>query len=134
MASRRAAAGLAIVVIAWWLVIAAAVAQLLPAPAVSAPKGSARASAGQAARIHLPGLPDLPVPVERAAFEEYRRGVRESDEEAIDHAFAAYEWIRVSHRQAVRVTATDGEAVEVELLDGAHAGRRAWMTLRQVSS
>lgn len=71
--------------------------------------------------------------VERAAFEEYRRGVRESDEEVLDHAFAVYEWIRVSHRQAVRVTATDGEAVEVELLDGAHASRRVWMTSRQVS-
>src|SRR5688500_9550157 len=84
------------IVVIWWLLIAAVAAQTLPAAVASAPKADAGLAVGQTARIHLPGLSWLPIPVERAAFDEAERGYRESDDDAIEHAFTAYEWIRVS--------------------------------------
>jgi hypothetical protein len=127
-----AVVSLTVIVLPWWLLIGAAV-QTLPAPAASAPKAGAEVSFGQTARIHLPGLSSLPIPVERVAFDESQRGFRESDEDAIEHAFTAYAWIEVSHHQSVRVVAIDGGAVEVELLEGRHAGHRGWLKTRQLS-
>jgi hypothetical protein len=126
--------GLTIVVVTWWLLIAGAVVPAMPAPVASSPKTGSGPAVGQAARVNLPGLDWLPIPVDRTAFDESQRGYRESDEDAIEHAFTAYEWIRVSHGQAVRVVAVDGEAIEVELLDGGHAGRRGWVKSRQLTT
>jgi hypothetical protein len=67
------------------------------------------------------------------AFDEVQRGYRESNEALIDHAYTAYEWIEVSHGQAVRIVTPDGDAVEVELLEGRYQGRRGWLTARQIS-
>jgi hypothetical protein len=75
----------------------------------------------------------LPIPVERVGFDESQRGYRESSEEGIDHAHTAYEWIAVSHGQAVRIITRDGDAVEVELLGGWRAGRRGWLKNAQLS-
>jgi hypothetical protein len=89
--------------------------------------------AGEVARLYQPGMPYWPIPVERQAFDEYQRGSRESDEGAIEHAFAAFEWFEVAHGQAVRVVEVEGEAVQVELLDGQNAGRRGWLKPRHLS-
>jgi hypothetical protein len=85
-------------VAAWWLLAGGAVALMLPAPAV-----------------------------ERAAFDLAQRAYRESDEAMLEDAFSAYEWIAVTHRQEVLVVTVDGDVVEVELFDGAYAGRRGWL-------
>jgi hypothetical protein len=85
------------------------------------------------ARIKQPGIPNWPIPVERAAFDTYYRGARESDETAIDAAFEMSEWIEVSDRQPVRIVQVDGEAVQVELVDGAFAGRRGWVKPRHLA-
>jgi len=109
----------------WWLTIVVA-AHCVPAPAESAPK------IGATATIQVAGLPSLPIPVERTAFDLAQRGFRESDEDAIDRAFTEFEWIAVSHGQTVRIVTLDGNAVEAEVLEGVHAGRRGWHLLRQL--
>jgi hypothetical protein len=126
--------GLVVAVVAWWLLIGAAVALTLPAPASSAtatptPFGVA---AGRDARLHQPGMPSWPIPVERAAFDDARRGFQESDEDLIERAFATSEWLDASHGQAVTIVAVDGDAVQVELLEGTFRGRRAWLLPRHL--
>jgi hypothetical protein len=114
-------------VVTWWLLLAMVIAHVLPASVESA----------TSEYVNLPGFVSadsrLPIPVERVAFDESQRGYRESDEEAIDHAFTVYEWIEVSHRQAVRIVTWDGEAAEIELLEGRHTGRRGWLKAAQLS-
>src|SRR5215204_2051509 len=98
--------GLAGVVIAWWL--------LLGGAAVSATLTPFTAAPGQRARIRQPGIRDWPVPTTRLAFEGFQRGVRESDESAINDAFTDGEWLAVNHGDDVRIVAVNGEVVEVE--------------------
>lgn len=126
--------GLTIVVVTWWLLIAGVVVPALPAPAASAPKTRPVLAVGLTVPVHLPGMDWLPIPVDRAAFDESQRGYRESDGDAIEHAFTAYEWVRISHGQAVRVISIDGETIEIELLDGTYAGRRGWVKTRQLTT
>ena len=121
-----------LVVVAWWLTIAAIVVATVPRPVVSAPRGGPIV-AGQVARINLPGLPSLPIPVSRVAFDELRLAYRESDEDAIERASRATAWLDVSHGQAVRVEMVDGGAVEVTVLEGKSTGRQGWMLTRQLS-
>ena len=70
--------------------------------------------------------------MERAPFDESQLGYRESDEAAIEQAFTACEWIRVSHYDAVRVVTVDGEAIQVEMLEGPHIGRQGWLQSRHL--
>lgn len=115
--------GLAALVATWWLLIAAVVVASLPARVVSAPRAPAVLESGRTARIEQPGMPDWPIPVERAAFDELRRAYRESDEQAIERAAQATAWIVVSH----------GEAVQVVILEGEYAGQRGWLLRRHIS-
>ena len=124
--------GLVVAVVAWWLVIGGALALTLPAPARSATPTPFAVAAGRDARIHQPGMPSWPIPVERAAFDDARRGFQESDEDLIERAFATSDWLDASHGQAVTIVAVDGEAVQVELLEGPHHGRRAWLLTRHL--
>ena len=124
---RPAARGLASVVVVWWLLLGAVMVWLMPEPLASA------RSKGQIARIHQVGLRQLPIPASRAGFDAFQRGVRESDEDLIDDAFVVSEWIYVTPGQEVRIVTVDGDAVEIELLDGPYAGRRAWLGTKNVS-
>jgi hypothetical protein len=117
---------LTVVVVSWWLILSAVTVWLLPEPTVSA------SAEGQIAYIHQVGLPRLPIPVSRAGFDAFQRGVREADEDAIDDAFAVSEWIHVIPGQAVRILQVDGDAIELQVLDGVHAGRRAWVRASNV--
>jgi hypothetical protein len=74
-----------------------------------------------------------PVPTTRLAFDEFQRGTRESDETAIEAAFADTEWLAVNHGDVVQVVGIDGEVVEVELLGGGYAGRRVWLQQRHLT-
>lgn len=129
----RTNAALTAIVVVWWLLIAGAVVLTLPQRAASAPRASVVYVAGQTARIHQPGMASWPIPVERLAFDESRRGFREGDEAAIDHAFDAFAWIQVSHHEAVRILVVDGDAIQVELLDGRSAGHRGWLTAKHLT-
>jgi len=119
-------------VMIWWLLIAGVIIHVAPAPAASSPGPLKGSAPGQRARIHQPGIPHWPIPVEREAFDDFQRGTRESDEDAIDRAFAISEWIPVEHDQAVVVIEVGREAVHVELLEGQHAGRRGWLQARNL--
>ena len=130
--SRRPSTWLVVAVVLWWLLIGGAVALSLPSPARSAAQGPLVAVPGQHARIHQPGMPSWPIPVSRAGFDAFQRGARESDEAVMDEAFQVSEWISASHGQEVRIVAVEGEAVQVELLEGAYAGRRAWVKPRHL--
>jgi len=103
----------------------------MPAPAESAATGFSVAD-GKRAHVSIPGVRTLPVAVERPAHETFYRGARESDEDAIEAAFAMSEWIEVADGQAVRILAVDGEASQIELLEGPYAGRRAWLKTRRL--
>jgi hypothetical protein len=129
---RSVPVGLAISVATFWLLIAGAVAALLPAVAASTPGGAFVAVPGLAAHINQPGMPSWPIPVDRGAYDEADRGFRESDDDAIEHAFAASEWIQVSDGQAVRIVEVDGEAHHVELLEGRNVGRQGWLKTRHL--
>jgi hypothetical protein len=124
-------------VAAWWLLIAGAVALLLPAPAVAVPRGATRPTAGVTAHVDLPGMVLqrnwFPIPVQRAGFDLAQRAYRENDDAMLEEAFSAYEWIAVTHRQAVFVITVDGEVVRVQLLDGPDAGWRGWLKISQLA-
>ncbi len=127
-----AVVGLAVWVVTGWFLVAGAVALMPPAPAAATSMAGFVAVPGLTARIHQPGIPGWPIPVDRAAYDAYERGFRESDDEAIEHAFAAFEWIEVAHRQAVKIVEVDGEAVRVELLEGRNVGRHGWLKPRHL--
>jgi hypothetical protein len=119
---------------AWWLLVAAVLFFALPAPTSSELREAPHRLIGQQqARVHLPAMRDLPVPTSRLAFDEFQRGVRESDEAAIDAAFEMAEWVAVNHGDDVHVVAFDGETVEIELLEGSYTGRHAWVLRRQLT-
>jgi hypothetical protein len=130
--SRRPSTGLVIAVVLWWLLIGGAVALSLPSSARSAVRGPLAIVPGQTAHIHQPGMPSWPVPVNRAGFDAFQRGARESDEAAMEEAFQVSAWISASHGQEVRIVAVDGDAVQIELLEGAYMGRRAWVKPRHL--
>jgi hypothetical protein len=125
--------GLAVLVLAWWVSIGTVVVATLPASVASAPRREFVVAPGQTARIEQPGMTYWPIPADRAAFDEIRRGYQEGDEDAIERASRATTWLKVSHGEAVRVLAVDGEAVQVEMLDGASAGHRGWLLKRHLS-
>ena len=124
--------GVVVAVVGWWLLIGGVTALTLPPPALSATPEPFAVMVGVTARINQPGLPTWPIPVERGAFEEAQRGFRESDEDAIEHAFSAFEWIQVAHGQAVTIVAVDGEAVQIKLLGWPNSGQTAWLKPRQL--
>jgi hypothetical protein len=130
---RTGVIGLGIFSATCWLVIVGALVLMMPAPGAAAPKGGGILVPGWTAHVNQPGMPDWPIPVDRRAYDEYHRGFRASDEEAIEHAFAASEWIKVRDRQAVRIVDVDGEAVQVELLEEPSAGRRGWLKPRHLA-
>jgi hypothetical protein len=121
------------IVVVWWLLIAAAVVVTLSPSATSAPGAGAAPIPGRQARIHQPRIEAWPVPVDRQAFDLARRGFHESDDALVDRAFESFEWVRVSHGDPVRIVTVDGEAVEVEFLDGPHSGRRGWVQPRHLT-
>ena len=129
----RPAVAFVVAVVAWWLLIGGAVALTMPLPAASATPAPFAVAAGRTARVHQPGMPSWPIPVERQAFDEARRAFEESDEAALEHAFSAFEWIQVEHGVAVTILSVDGEAVHVELLEGPRLGRRGWLRPRHLS-
>lgn len=120
------------VVIGWWIALAAIVTLLLAAPAASSPGAIYRPMPGVKAHIKQPGMRSWPIPVSRLGFDAYNRGFAESDEDAIEFAFAVSEWIEVTDRTPVRIVTVDGEAVQIEILDGPWSGRQGWVKPRHL--
>src|SRR5688572_5502922 len=125
--------GLAILVVAWWLSVAAVVVAVLPESAVSAPRAAFVVAPGRVAEIEQPGMSTWPIPVERAAFDALRRAYVEGDEDAIEQASRATAWLWVVHGEGVHVVSVDGEAVQVSMLEGENIGKRGWLLKRHLS-
>jgi hypothetical protein len=98
---------LAVIVAAWWALLVGALAIAFPLPTQPAAAGGFTPVPGADAHIRALGPPGWPIPGERA--------------------LAAYAWVDVRDREAVRIVAVDAEAVQVELLEGRNAGRRGWL-------
>ena len=129
---RQRAFGLAGLVVIWWLLIAGAVAHMLPPRVWSASPRSLVLEPGRYADIRQPDLPDWPLPTSREAYDEFQRGVMEGNEDVMDHAFVIAPWVKVNDGDGVRIVTVDGDLVEVELLDGKGAGHLAWLTSRRL--
>jgi hypothetical protein len=117
--------GLGVLVAAWWLLIAAAVAPLLPSP-------GARLLPGHRAHIAR-GMRDWPIPTSRLAFDTFQRGYAAADDAAQAEALARAGWVTVNDGDAVQIVAIDGEVVEIQLLEGGYVGRLAWLKQRQLT-
>lgn len=64
--------------------------------------------------------------VDQAGQRAWDRAYADRDQRGQDRAFALFETLHVTGSPRVRVTARDGELMQVELLDGPLAGRRGW--------
>ena len=131
---RRIGAGtaaLGLAVAAWWLLIVGSVVGTVPAPAVVAQIPDF-VSPGRSVQISVSPRVRWSIPVSRAEFDAYNLAVDMRDETALDSSYAATEWIPVADLEIVRIVQVDGEAVQVELQDGAFAGRRGWLKARQL--
>ena len=133
--SRSVAIGsaLALVVIGWWLLLGGAVLWLIPREASATPSIPFAAIPGQAARIHQPGMPSRSILASRLGLDRFQHRIRQSDEQPIEDAFTASEWITISHGLAVRIAAIDGVTAQVELLEGTYVGHLAWLEMRDLA-
>ena len=125
----RSLLGLVVVVASWWLVIFGMVALLAPSRARAA---SSPIVAGRMATIYAPPLQAWPIPIERSTFDDYHRAFGADDEGALTEVVSRPGWVTVADRQRVSVVVVDGEAAQVEILDGPHAGGRGWLKTRQL--
>jgi hypothetical protein len=123
---------LAIAVLGWWLLLGAAIAWLVSEPAVSATPTPFTGVPGQTARIHRPAVPAHPIAANRAGLDAFQRSIRENDEGLLEEAYMVSNWFAVGHGQMIRITAVDGDAIQIELLEGPYAGRPAWVATQDL--
>src|SRR5688572_1472438 len=115
-----------------WLVIFGAIVLAVPTVSTPANRLALAVETGHAAHLHAPPLTEWPIPVGRMEFDAYNLALDSDDEVAIAKVEAIADWIIVAADQAVLVLYVDGDAVQVELLDGADAGRRGWLKRRHL--
>jgi len=122
-----ATASLTVIVVSWWALIAAVTVLTAPTPE-QAPKIAAFGSPnGRSVSISVPSRVAWTIPTDRVTFDDYYHAVWVDDGDAINEALSRPGWIAVADGQAVRIVAIVPEAVQVELLDGQHAGETGWM-------
>ena len=127
-----AVGGVAVIVATWWLLISGSIALAAPMPAARDQLPDLAVAPGGLAHIHAPPLVAWSIPVNRQEFEAYNLAFAMDEDAALEAAIAATEWIAVTQGQEVRVIQIDGAATQVELLDGADAGRRGWLLTRHL--
>jgi hypothetical protein len=119
---------LTILFAAWWLLASWAVVWIMPeSTASAAPTPNRIVSAGVAVRIAQPGRPPFPIARDRSAFDAMQSGAFALDESTITLGVVTFEWIKVEHGQKAYVIALDGDAAQIEMLEGEYAGDRAWI-------
>jgi hypothetical protein len=124
--------GLMAVVMGFWLVVLGVVSLTAPAPAKAARTPAPVVLVGGLVHIYAPPLKEWPIPIDRETFDDYQRAVRESDDGRITEVIERPGWVPVADRQQVRVVVVDGNAVQIELVDGESAGARGWLLKRQL--
>ncbi len=115
-----------------WLVIFGAIA--LARTATARPAAGFAIEPGHLAHLNAPPLTEWTIPVGRMQFDAYQLALDADDEEALAKVTAVTEWITVTDQQVVLVLRVDGNAIQVELLDGTDVGRQGWLKRRQLSS
>jgi hypothetical protein len=118
---------------AFWLLIIGAILLTVPTPEQVAKTSTFGSPIGRLAYIYVPSGVPWTIPIGRATFDDYYRAAWDDDGDAIAEALKRPGWIPVADRQAVRIVDIDGAAVQVELLDGQHAGIRAWLKVHHLS-
>jgi hypothetical protein len=114
-------------VLASWLMIAAAIVLTVPTPEQAAQVSAFASPIGRSAYIYVPSRVAWTIPTDRGTFDDYYHAVWVDDGDAINEALARPGWIAVADGQAVRIVDIVPEAVQVELMDGQHAGARGWV-------
>jgi hypothetical protein len=125
---------LMILFVAWWLLAGSAIVWIIPeGTASAAPTPNRIVSAGVAVRIAQPGRAPFPIARDRQAFEAMQSGAFALDESTITLGVVAVEWIKVEPGQKAYVIALDGDAAQIEMLEGEYAGERAWIHRRDLA-
>ena len=130
--SHRSVVWLVVGVVAFWLVLFGLVTLALPPRSNVGARATFDITVGGVAHVYAPPLQTWPIPTDRATYEDYQRAVRESDEGGITDVIARPGWVSVADREAVQVVTVDGDAVQVEVVGGQHAGERGWLLARQL--
>ena len=135
LAVRRSLSGatlaLALGVTLVWLAIFGAM--LLTMAAMAPPPAGLTIEPGHSAHLSARPLTEWQIPVGRMQFDAYQLALDADDELALAKVTAVAEWITVTDQQKVLVLVVDGDAVQIEVLDGADVGRRGWLRRRQLS-
>ena len=126
--------GVAIGLVSWWALVFALVSVLLTGPA--APVRAElppdfTITVGRLVHLHARGFNGWSIPVNRLTYEAYIQAQTQIDPGVRDFELASlthHAWISVSDRLTVRVVEVDGEAVQVELVEGRNTGRRGWLS------
>jgi len=119
--------GLTVLVAAWWLVLGGAIIWIMPERVVTAAPTPSAVSVGAIVRIAQPGGSRVPIARDRDSFNAMRLAAAARYEEPSTEGIASFAWIAVEAGQAARVLMVDGDAVQIELLDGSHIGEQAWI-------
>ena len=119
--------GLSTVVIPWWLLLGGAIAWIMPEQIATVAPTPARIEAGMTVRISAANSPPFAIARDRAGLDAMRLGESALSESMTTSSFTSFVWIDVEHGQTAYVIEIDGDAVHIELLDGEHAGERAWI-------
>ena len=130
--SHRSTIWLGLGVLAWWSLTIGLVAALAPAPTRAAQVPPGALTPGGTASIHAPPRVVWPIPNERRTFDDYWVAFHEDDEGALTEVLSRPEWFIVANCQLARVVSADGEAVQVEILDGPATGQRGWLKMWQL--
>jgi hypothetical protein len=93
----------------------------------SSPSAPVISTIPREASIHVGGLDHYFLVVSRAGFDAIWDAASRHDQRALALAFSLYETIPVVNGQRIRVLRSVVDAVEVELLEGTHAGRHGWL-------
>src|SRR5215216_5203759 len=113
-----------------WLAIFGAV--VLAMTAIAPPAAGLAIEPGHLAHVKASPLTEWSIPAGRVQFDAYQFALDADDEIALAKVAAVTEWITVTDQQVVLVLLMDGDAVQVELLDGADVGHRGWLTRGQL--
>ena len=114
-------------VFTFWLATAAAIVLTVPAPWEAARISAPASPIGRPAYISVPSRVDWTIPTDRGTFDDYYQAVWVDDGDAINEALARPGWIAVADGQAVRIVDIVPDAVQVEVVDGQHAGVKGWV-------
>jgi hypothetical protein len=119
-------------VLGWWLAVFGLVAALAPASTDATQNLPSVIVLGVSASIHAPPAVGWLIPIDRQTYDDYWVAFGEDDEGALAEVLSRPGWVTVANCERVRVVITDGESIQIEVLDGVHSGRLGWVKMWQL--